>query len=313
MKKQYNRNNSLKAIVLNKVQYKEFKKLGSFFFIVSYFYGKMVMKGSEDMKQRVISAIVAIIIVVPIVLYGGIPFYLGASVLGLIGFYEMLKARKIERDIPNIMKIVCMFAFIIIMMDNWGNKVLVFTSNDKLILSILLTVIPIVFFNKKKSYDINDALFMLGTIMFLGISFNHLVNIRVGSLYNFIYLVLITTMTDTFAYFTGRLIGKHKMCPSVSPNKTWEGFVGGLVFGTIISVVFYICAFDFTGSVFLLVLVSMLLSVVGQLGDLVFSSIKRHYKIKDYGNIMPGHGGVLDRLDSLLFVILVFTYLSKFI
>jgi len=271
------------------------------------------MKGSEDMKQRVISAIVAIIIVVPVVLYGGIPFYLGASVLGLIGFYEMLKARKIERDIPNIMKIVCMFAFIIIMMDNWGNKVLVFTSNDKLILSILLTVIPIVFFNKKKSYDINDALFMLGTIMFLGISFNHLVNIRVGSLYNFIYLVLITTMTDTFAYFTGRLIGKHKMCPSVSPNKTWEGFVGGLVFGTIISVVFYVCVFDFTGSVFLLVLVSMLLSVVGQLGDLVFSSIKRHYKIKDYGNIMPGHGGVLDRLDSLLFVILVFTYLSKFI
>ena len=300
-------------IVLNKVQEKEFKKLGSFFFIVSYFYGKMVMKGSEDMKQRVISAIVAIIIVVPIVLYGGIPFYLGAGVLGLIGFYEMLKARKIERDIPNIMKIVCMFAFIIIMMDNWGNKVLVFTSNDKLILSILLTVIPIVFFNKKKSYDINDALFMLGTIMFLGISFNHLVNIRVGSLYNFIYLVLITTMTDTFAYFTGRLIGKHKMCPSVSPNKTWEGFIGGLVFGTIISVVFYVCAFDFTGSVFLLVLVSMLLSVVGQLGDLVFSSIKRHYKIKDYGNIMPGHGGVLDRLDSLLFVILVFTYLSKFI
>ena len=300
-------------IVLNKVQEKEFKKLGSFFFIVSYFYGKMVMKGSEDMKQRVISAIVAIIIVVPIVLYGGIPFYLGASVLGLIGFYEMLKARKIERDIPNIMKLVCMFAFIIIMMDNWGNKVLVFNSNDKLILSILLTVIPIVFFNKKKSYDINDALFMLGTIMFLGISFNHLVNIRVGSLYNFIYLVLITTMTDTFAYFTGRLIGKHKMCPSVSPNKTWEGFVGGLVFGTIISVVFYVCAFDFTGSVFLLVLVSMLLSVVGQLGDLVFSSIKRHYKIKDYGNIMPGHGGVLDRLDSLLFVILVFTYLSKFI
>ena len=300
-------------IVLNKVQEKEFKKLDSFFFIVSYFYGKMLMKGSEDMKQRVISAIVAIIIVVPIVLYGGIPFYLGASVLGLIGFYEMLKARKIERDIPNIMKIVCMFAFIIIMMDNWGNKVLVFNSNDKLILSILLTVIPIVFFNKKKSYDINDALFMLGTIMFLGISFNHLVNIRVGSLYNFIYLVLITTMTDTFAYFTGRLIGKHKMCPSVSPNKTWEGFVGGLVFGTIISVVFYVCVFDFTGSVFLLVLVSMLLSVVGQIGDLVFSSIKRHYKIKDYGNIMPGHGGVLDRLDSLLFVILVFTYLSKFI
>ena len=191
MKKHYNRNNSLKAKVLNKVQEKEFKKLGSFFFIVSYFYGKMLMKGSEDMKQRVISAIVAIIIVVPSVLYGGIPFYLGASVLGLIGFYELLKARKTQRDVPNIMKLVCMFAFIIIMMDNWGNKVLVFNSNDKLILSILLTVIPIVFFNKKKSYDINDALFMLGTIMFLGISFNHLVNIRVGSLYNFIYLVLI--------------------------------------------------------------------------------------------------------------------------
>lgn len=265
------------------------------------------------MKQRVISAVVAIIIVVPLIIYGGLPFYIGVSILGLIGFYEMLKAKKTEKDIPNIMKILCMLVFIIIMMDNWGNKVLIFNSNDKLILSILITIIPIVFFNKKKSYDINDALFMLGTIIFLGIGFNHLVNIRVSSIYNFIYLVLITTMTDTFAYFTGRLIGKHKMCPSVSPNKTWEGFVGGLLFGTIISVVFYTCAYDFTGSMFILVLVTMLLSVTGQVGDLVFSSIKRHFKIKDFGNIMPGHGGVLDRLDSLLFVILVFTYLSRYL
>ena len=131
-------------------------------------------------------------------------------------------------------------------------------------------------------------------------------------LYIFIYLLLITIMSDTFAYFVGRKFGKHKMCPSVSPNKTWEGFVGGLIISTIVSTLFYHFLVD-EESILLLILITILLSIIGALGDLVFSSIKRHFGIKDYGNIMPGHGGVLDRLDSILFVILAFSYLSKFL
>ena len=119
--------------------------------------------------------------------------------------------------------------------------------------------------------------------------------------------------TDIFAYVTGLLIGRHKLIPSVSPKKTWEGLIGGTVFGTFISTTFYISAFDYSGSILLLILIVMLLSLVGQMGDLVFSSIKRYYGKKDFSNIMPGHGGVLDRLDSLIFVMLAFSFIVYFL
>ena len=133
------------------------------------------------------------------------------------------------------------------------------------------------------------------------------------NLYLFIYLIFITIFTDTFAYFTGYFIGRNKMCKSVSPNKTWEGFIGGLVMGTFISTVFYMSAFPSETSLMSVIVVTLILSVIGQLGDLLFSVIKRHYGIKDFGNIMPGHGGVLDRLDSILVVMIAFSYLARFL
>ena len=257
------------------------------------------------MKQRIISAIVAIIICTPIVIIGKLPFFIGASILGLIGFMELINAKEKEKKMPVVMKMIGVVLFVLIMMYEWGHKRLSYTLSDLLIFIILLTIMPIVFFNKKKEYDISDATFLFGSIVFLGVAFNKFVTI-------FIYLLLITIMSDTFAYFVGRKFGKHKMCPSVSPNKTWEGFVGGLTISTIVSTLFYHFLVG-EESILLLILITILLSIIGALGDLVFSSIKRHFGIKDYGNIMPGHGGVLDRLDSILFVILAFSYLSKFL
>ena len=124
-----------------------------------------------------------------------------------------------------------------------------------------------------------------------------------------IFIMSITIFTDTFAYIVGRLIGKNKFAPTVSPNKTWEGFIGGLVFGTFISTVYYISVFNYSGNYLKIIFIIAILSTIGQIGDLVFSSIKRHYKIKDFGNIMPGHGGVLDRLDSIIFVSMAFNVL----
>ncbi len=264
------------------------------------------------MKQRIISAIVAIIICTPIVIIGKLPFFIGASILGLIGFMELINAKEKEKKIPVVMKMIGVVLFVLIMMYEWGHKRLSYTLSDLLIFIILLTIMPIVFFNKKKEYDISDATFLFGSIVFLGVAFNNFVTIRMMDLYIFIYLLLITIMSDTFAYFVGRKFGKHKMCPSVSPNKTWEGFVGGLTISTIVSTLFYHFLVG-EESILLLILITILLSIIGALGDLVFSSIKRHFGIKDYGNIMPGHGGVLDRLDSILFVILAFSYLSKFL
>lgn len=264
------------------------------------------------MKQRVRSAIIALIICIPIIIIGKVPFYLGASLIGLIGLYEMVKASGKLRKYPNLVKTFAVILFCLFMLDDVGNKIFL-SLMDKLLISIVLLIIPIVFYNKDNKYDIEDALYLFGSVIFLGLGFNKLILTRVDSIYLFFYLLLVTTMTDTFAYFTGKLIGKNKMCESVSPNKTWEGFVGGLVFGTLIATVFYVSAFYFEGSVFALIIVTLVLSIIGQLGDLVFSTIKRHFKIKDFGNIMPGHGGVLDRLDSLLFVMIAFSFLERFL
>ncbi len=266
------------------------------------------------MKQRVISAIIALIICIPIIIYGRTPFYLGASIIGLIGFMEFISLRSKKKEIPYFMKLLGVVSFIILMMSNWDSIGTLFILDEEVITTIIfLIIIPIIIFNKSKKYNIDDALFLLGGVLFLGIGFNKLVSIRINSLPSFVFLLLITICSDTFAYVIGRLIGKHKMSPTVSPNKTWEGFVGGLVFGTFISTVFYISAFDYSGNMVVLVLLVSLLSIVGQVGDLVFSTIKRNYEIKDFGNIMPGHGGVLDRLDSILFVILAYSYLVRFI
>lgn len=266
------------------------------------------------MKQRVISAIIALIICVPIILFGKTPFYLGVSVIGLIGFMEFISFRDKKRNVPYLMKVLGIFSFVFLMMSNWNILGTLFMLDAEVITTIIfLIIIPIVFYNKSKKYNIDDALFLLGGVLFLGVGFNQLVSVRMDNLNYFIFLLLITIISDTFAYVIGRLIGKHKMSPTVSPNKTWEGFIGGLIFATFVSTVFYVSAFNYTGNIFIVIFIVSLLSITGQLGDLVFSTIKRNYEIKDFGNIMPGHGGVLDRLDSILFVVLAFSYLVRFL
>ena len=123
-----------------------------------------------------------------------------------------------------------------------------------------------------------------------------------------VFLFLITIITDTYAYLVGRLIGKTKLLESISPNKTWEGTIGGSLVGTFVCVVYYLTLINTNASVFNVSIIVLFLSLIGQFGDLFFSAIKRKFKVKDFSNLMPGHGGVLDRLDSIIFVMLAFTF-----
>lgn len=110
-------------------------------------------------------------------------------------------------------------------------------------------------------------------------------------------------VTDTFAYFGGRLLGRHKLIPSVSPNKTIEGSICGMVFCSVACAVYgYIMSTIVEGlpKVWYFAILGFLVSIVSQVGDLIFSLIKRRYGIKDYGFVFPGHGGVLDRFDSII-------------
>ncbi|MBR7181275.1 MAG: phosphatidate cytidylyltransferase [Clostridia bacterium] len=127
-------------------------------------------------------------------------------------------------------------------------------------------------------------------------------------------------VTDIFAYFTGRLFGKHKLLPEVSPKKTVEGAIGGAVFcalGVMLYGLVANLAFDLQPNYLLLAIVGLMISVVSQIGDLVLSAVKREFGVKDFGWMLPGHGGLLDRFDSSMAVtvllMIVTTYFDLFI
>ena len=143
------------------------------------------------------------------------------------------------------------------------------------------------------------------------------------SFFLLLYVALGACLNDAFAYFVGVFLGKHKMNERISPKKTWEGFFGGIIL-TSIFISGFALIFAFTSHPLLpgildvehmyhIFILSLIIPLVSTLGDLVFSSIKRHYQIKDFSNIIPGHGGILDRLDSLLFAgITAAIYISIF-
>ena len=259
------------------------------------------------MKMRIISAIVMIAVFVPILLIGELPFAILMGILGMCGFYELVRVRETKKKFPFWLKVLGYFLVFAFSMYNIDSIEFTYKFDYRVMaLIIFLFTSPMVFINDTKKYNLNDALFLTGLILFLGLSFNLIVITRNLDLNYVLYLLLITTITDTFALISGMLVGKHKLCPDISPKKTIEGLVGGVLMGTFVATAFYYTVISSSVSLVVLISITLLLCLVGQLGDLVFSSIKRYYGVKDFSNLIPGHGGILDRLDSLIFVTLAF-------
>lgn len=126
-------------------------------------------------------------------------------------------------------------------------------------------------------------------------------------------LFVLMRSSDSFAYFAGRMFGKHKMAPTISPKKTWEGFAGGVICTVILG---YFIEYKFPEMKGNWMVVGLLVAIFAPLGDLVESQLKRTFNVKDSGNIIPGHGGVLDRLDSFILcapvVYVYFMILTRF-
>lgn len=259
------------------------------------------------MKKRVISAIIALIIVIPLIILGGIPYYIGIGLLGILAFYEITEVYKKEKEIPLIVKLIVLCTYLCLIISAVGEYSFVL-EHKFIILNIFACMLPLIIYDRSK-YDSDDALKLLATTLLLSIAFNFMIIIRNISVYYLLYVLTITIMSDTFAHFIGTMIGKKKLCVKISPNKTVEGFIGGVFFGTFLGSVVFLTFISTTANIFLVIIISFILSIISELGDLVFSAIKRKYGVKDYGNIMPGHGGVIDRLDSFIFAILAFSYL----
>ncbi len=257
------------------------------------------------MKNRIISAILLLVVFVPFLVVGGMPFAVLMLVVGLLGLHELIKARETKKEFPFLMKL---FAYLLVgffILNNYNSNTLVFHIDYRAVSFLIFAfLIPLIVIDDNKRYNLNDALFLMGSTLFLGMSFNLLILIRNYSFYYVLFLFFITVITDTFAYIGGSFIGQHELAPKISPRKTIEGLVVGTVMGVFVSMMFYITVIDPSISLVSLFIVAVTLSLIGQLGDLVFSSVKRYYGIKDFSHFIPGHGGILDRFDSIIFVAL---------
>ncbi|MFD1705908.1 phosphatidate cytidylyltransferase [Siminovitchia sediminis] len=252
------------------------------------------------MKQRVVTAITAMIIFLPLLYIGGIPFIILVYAMATIGLYELLKMRHYPFfSGQGIMSMILLW--IILLPGTW------FESGHGADIKIKAVILGVLLFLaytvlSKNKFNFDDAGFIMLSVLYVGIGFHFLIETREAGLTYLLFILFVVWGTDSGAYFVGKSLGKRKLWPEISPNKTIGGSIGGIFIALLIALLF----FSFTTldiPLLQLLGVTIILSVFGQLGDLAQSAFKRHYGVKDSGNIMPGHGGILDRCDSWLFVL----------
>ncbi|WP_066893790.1 phosphatidate cytidylyltransferase [Clostridium nigeriense] len=232
-------------------------------------------------------------------------FTIVLSIAGLYEFYKALKVKKFN-PIPLIGYVLLGIFYIL------GND-FEYLMYVIVLATILLLIVPII--NLK--YTFIDASITLIGFLYVGIlfSFIPLVNSKASGQF-LVWLIFIGSwVCDTAAYYAGKYLGKRKLCPEVSPKKTIAGSIGGLLGSTIGCGVFGVIVSSYVPEVQVIhfFLIGALCGIMGQFGDLVASSVKRYVGIKDYSNLIPGHGGILDRFDSILFNSAVVFYYLTFI
>jgi phosphatidate cytidylyltransferase len=233
------------------------------------------------------------------------------SLFACLSLRELLNIRTKDRHIPIEIELLQYILVVFFTMNNY-NSVLDYYLVDYRLLAalILIDFIPLILVNDKKVYSLLDALYMIGSTLFIGITFNLITQFRSYNIDYVTYIFLIAFFTDTFAYITGKLIGTRKFFPSISPKKTLEGAVGGTFMGTFIPTLFYISVIKTSLPIYAIFVITFLLSLLGQIGDLIFSFIKREFGKKDFSNIVIGNGGILDVVDSIIFITLGFILFS---
>lgn len=266
------------------------------------------------MKTRVITSIFITAVLVAILLLSEtFVFSVALSILAVIAANEVMRVFELDKkyvvSIPAYIVAAVMptLSFIMLKVLEAPEYKFIIVLALTLFVFMLYLFVAAVFMKGKLRFESISAVFML--VMYITACFSALSVIRyVGDgagLFNVGMVFVGAWISDVFAYFTGRLFGKHKLIPEISPKKTVEGAVGAVVCTTLLMLLYgwivTLCT-TLTANYIVLAVSGAILSVVGQIGDLIASFVKRERGVKDYGTLLPGHGGIMDRFDSILTV-----------
>ncbi|ANU51140.1 phosphatidate cytidylyltransferase [Limosilactobacillus reuteri] len=251
------------------------------------------------MKTRITTAVIALAIFIPLIIYGHWPLTIAAVALGMVAMSEVLVMKKMF-----VISFEALISYLgvalLILPDSWLDFLPSIATRwfGFYILVILLLLHTVI---RKQRFTFDDAGVLTLAMLYIGMGFRYFIAARAINFQTLLYGMLIVWITDSGAYLIGRKLGKNKLAPKISPNKTWEGSIGGTLAAVIILAIY--CYFIPVGAGWVtMIFVTLILSIFGQFGDLIESSLKRYYGVKDSGKILPGHGGILDRFDSMLIV-----------
>ncbi len=259
------------------------------------------------MKQRTITAIVALILFIPIVLLGGLWMDWLTVAFAVVGISEIfLMKKQILISIDFVLALLATLVWVV--PDAWIKGNPMHWSKFGIYYAIIMLMLTWSVLSKNKTTFEDVGVYTIASL-YIGTGFHYMAAIRSDNngLALLGYVFVVVWSTDIGAYMIGRKIGKHKLWPVISPNKTWEGSIGAVICALICSTI-YLAIVDHAGypignSEVEMIVLAFFLSIIGQMGDLVESAYKRFYGVKDSGKILPGHGGILDRFDSMLFVL----------
>lgn len=250
------------------------------------------------MSKRILTAVIALILFIPLFIIGSWPLELLAGILALLAVIEFSQMEKLKpMSFPAMLSGLTVFGLV------FSPRLTGLFEDNVMITMIGLQAVTLLVYSVWKSeFKIRQIGSLLLMTMYIGLGAYSFVALRSFSSTFLLLVLLVIWATDTGAYLIGGKMGKTKLAPGISPNKTVEGSAGGTIASVVVSAV-YLIFFPLFDSYVLSVLFMIMISVIGQLGDLVESKIKREHGVKDSGTILPGHGGILDRIDSLLLVL----------
>lgn len=264
-------------------------------------------------RTRLLSGIVLMAVAIALLVYGGYPLFWVIAGISVIGLFELYRTVKMEKTLPAVVGYISSVVLDILLLNGAYNaKYYELTIMWLILTLIVMLACYVIAYPKYNSEQITMLFFGL---IYVTIMLSFVFKVRyVENGILFVWLIFIGAWgSDTCAYCVGKLCGKHKLPSELSPNKTIEGCAGGILGAALIGFLFAIAFFrDNTAYWWQFAVIGGVSSVISQIGDLTASAIKRNHDIKDYGKLIPGHGGILDRFDSIIFIAPIVYYLVVF-